>query len=81
MPRPSTSSLFYEVYEHLPNDTDLTVFKRLGLAGINFAAIGHVVHYHTPLDNLENVRPSLVSTDGLCTPATTCAFVMTCPAA
>lgn len=64
LPRPSTSSLFYQVYDMLPNDTDLTVFKRLGLAGINFAAIGHVAHYHTPLDNLEHVRPSLVQDHG-----------------
>lgn len=64
LPRPSTSSLFYEVYELLPNDTDLTVFKRIGLAGINFAAIGHVVHYHTTLDDLENVQPSLVQDHG-----------------
>lgn len=64
LPRPATSSLFYEVYELLPNDTDLTVFKRLGLAGVNFAAIGHVVHYHTPLDNQANARPSLVQDHG-----------------
>ncbi len=64
LPRPATSSLFYEVYELLPNDTDLTVFKRLGLTGVNFAAIGHVAHYHTPLDNFTHVRPSLVQDHG-----------------
>lgn len=64
LPRPSTSSLFYEAYEMLPNDTDLTVFKRLGLAGLNFAAIGGVTHYHTPLDNLEHVHGSLVQDHG-----------------
>ena len=64
MTRPSTSSLFYEVYRLLPNDTDLTVFKRLGLAGINFAAIGHVAHYHTLLDSLEHVQPALVQDHG-----------------
>ena len=64
LPRPATSSLFYEIYEMLPNDTDLTVFKRAGLAGVNFAAIGHVAHYHTPLDNLAHVRPSLVQDHG-----------------
>jgi hypothetical protein len=64
LPRPSTSSLFYTVYELLPNDTDLTVFKRVGLAGVNFGAIGHIAHYHTPLDNLAHVRPSLVQDHG-----------------
>jgi hypothetical protein len=52
--RPHTSSLYYEIYNRLPNDTDLTVFKRAGKAGLNFAAIGGVNRYHTPNDNLEN---------------------------
>ena len=49
--RPVTTSLFVSIYELLPNDTDLTVFKRAGMQGINFAAIGNVQAYHTPLDN------------------------------
>jgi hypothetical protein len=55
LPRPSTTSLFATIYDMLPNDTDLTVFKRAGLAGLNFANIGVVARYHTPLDNLENL--------------------------
>jgi len=55
LPRPTTASLFASIYEMLPNDTDLTVFKRAGLAGLNFANIGVVARYHTPLDNLEHV--------------------------
>src|SRR5437764_3843078 len=55
MPSPTTASLFASIYEMLPNDTDLTVFKRAGLAGLNFANIGVVARYHTPLDNLEHV--------------------------
>jgi hypothetical protein len=51
LPRPATSSLFFNIYELLPNDTDLTVFKRAGDTGINFANIGEVAHYHTPLDD------------------------------
>jgi hypothetical protein len=50
--RPATSSLFPFVYERLPNDTDLTVFKRAGLEGVNFSWIGGVSRYHTPLDDL-----------------------------
>ena len=64
LPRPWTNSLLYEAYEMLPNDTDLTVFKAAGLAGVNLAAIGRVAHYHTPLDNLANVSPSLVQDHG-----------------
>ena len=64
LPRPATSSLFYEIYSLLPNDTDLTVFKRAGLAGINFAAVGGVAQYHTPRDNLENVHGALLQDHG-----------------
>jgi len=55
-PSPLSSSLFYEVYKFLPNDTDLTVFKQHGLEGINFAHAELEPHYHTPLDNLENLN-------------------------
>lgn len=54
-PAPLSSSLFYEVYKFLPNDTDLTVFKKYGLQGLNFAHADRLPHYHTPLDNLENL--------------------------
>jgi hypothetical protein len=53
LPRPSASSVFYEIYRRLPNDTDLTVFKRHGMQGINFAFIGDPARYHTPSDRLE----------------------------
>jgi hypothetical protein len=52
--RPATNSIFYEAYKQLPNDTDFTVFKADGYQGLNFAFIGGVNQYHTPLDNLEN---------------------------
>lgn len=54
-PRPTTSSLFHAVYSRLPNDTDLTVLRRAGLAGLNFAPIGGIARYHTPLDNLDHL--------------------------
>ncbi|WP_019029210.1 M28 family peptidase [Colwellia piezophila] len=54
-PAPLSSSLFYEVYKFLPNDTDLTIFKKHGLQGLNFAHADRLPHYHTPLDNLENL--------------------------
>jgi len=52
-PHPSGSSLTYEIYKHMPNDTDMTVFKKSGAAGLNFAFIGHWEAYHTPLDNTQ----------------------------
>jgi hypothetical protein len=50
-PHPSGSSLTYDVYKHMPNDTDMTVFRQTGSAGLNFAFIGGWEAYHTPLDN------------------------------
>jgi Peptidase family M28 len=64
LPRPATSSLYYDIYELLPNDTDLTVFKRAGLAGVGFGHIGRPIHYHTPLDNFANLTPSTVQHHG-----------------
>jgi len=61
---PATSSLFYAVYKQIPNDTDFTVFKAAGYQGANFAYIGDVVQYHTPLDNFENTSPSSLQHDG-----------------
>jgi len=49
-PYPSGNSLTYEIYKRMPNDTDLTVFKNFGAAGLNFAFIGNWAAYHTPLD-------------------------------
>ena len=54
--RPLTSSLFVRAYQQMPNDTDFTVFRReLNGMGFNFACVGGVQHYHTPLDALANV--------------------------
>jgi hypothetical protein len=50
-PRPVASSLMYEAYQRLPNDTDMTVFKEAGAAGLNFAYAGRLTHYHTALDS------------------------------
>ena len=64
LPRPATSSLYYDIYELLPNDTDLTVFKRVGLAGVGFGNIGRPIHYHTPLDNFANTAPRTLQHHG-----------------
>jgi Peptidase family M28 len=52
--RPDSGSIFYEIYKRLPNDTDFTVFKRAGKEGLNFAWLGDVSDYHTPLDDLRH---------------------------
>ena len=50
-----TTSVFYTVYTLLPNDTDVTVFKRAGKICVNFAAIGGVENYHRATDDLAHV--------------------------
>jgi hypothetical protein len=54
-PFPVAHSLSYEIYKLLPNDTDLTVFKKAGFPGLNFAYINGLSHYHTLLDNVGEV--------------------------
>jgi len=52
---PMANSLSYEVYKRLPNDTDMTVFKKAGMAGLNFAYIDGIARYHTRADSVENI--------------------------
>jgi hypothetical protein len=63
--RPSTSSISYSVYKRLPNDTDFTVYKAAGYQGLNFAFIGDVAQYHTPLDDFQNANPSSMQHHGV----------------
>jgi len=57
---PITSSVFATIYQLLPNDTDLTVFKRRPspVPGLNFAFVGDPARYHTPADSLANLSPA-----------------------
>ena len=64
VPRPSANSLSYEIYQQLPNDTDLTMFKNAGIAGLNFSFIDKSQHYHTALDNLDELDPRSVQHQG-----------------
>lgn len=51
--RPVTSSLFYEVYKRMPNDTDFSLTKTLA-PGLNFANVRGIENYHTPLDAVDS---------------------------
>lgn len=62
--RPMTNSLYYVVYKQLQNDTDFTVFKSAAYQGFNFAFIGHVGRYHTPLDNVANASADSIQHQG-----------------
>lgn len=62
--RPQASSLFYEIYNLLPNDTDVTVFKRAGKAAVNFGGVRGVNWYHTPLDDFAHASPRTMQHHG-----------------
>ncbi|MGK7876947.1 MAG: M20/M25/M40 family metallo-hydrolase [Xenococcaceae cyanobacterium] len=52
---PVANSLMYSIYKNLPNNTDLTIFKEAGWAGLNFSYINGLIHYHTMTDSVENI--------------------------
>jgi hypothetical protein len=59
-----TTSLADDLFRMLPNDTDLTVFARAGMRGLNFAFIGGAGHYHTPRDDLDHLSAGSVQDMG-----------------
>ena len=60
----ATSSLFADIYRHLPNDTDLTLFIRAGIPSVNFAIAENVQAYHSPLDRLSTLSPASLQMQG-----------------
>ena len=62
--RPVTNSLYYVVYKQLQNDTDFTEFKGAGYQGFNFAFIGNVGRYHTPLDDVTHADARSIQQQG-----------------
>jgi hypothetical protein len=60
----ATSSISDEIYKYMPNDTDLTPALAAGLPGANFAFVGDVAAYHTPLDRRANLDPRSVQQQG-----------------
>jgi Peptidase family M28 len=62
--RPTTNSFYYVGYQALPNDTDFTVFKAAHYQGFNFAYIGDVGRYHTPLDTWASANSSSIQQQG-----------------
>jgi hypothetical protein len=63
-PHPVSNSFLYEIYRVLPNDTDFTIFKKAGFAGLNFAYINDVTSYHTRLDTIANVNEQSLQHQG-----------------
>lgn len=63
-PLPVASSLFYEAYRHLANDTDFTPLKQAGLTGLNFAYVGGYSYYHSPADTPAHLDPGSLQHQG-----------------
>ncbi len=52
---PIASSLAYEVYKLMPNNSDFTIYKNLGYSGFNTAFIESFVDYHSMTDSPEKL--------------------------
>lgn len=63
--RPVASSLSYELYKLLPNDTDFSAFKKLETAGLNFAFFDDAERYHTALDTAAGLDERSLQHHGL----------------
>lgn len=64
VPQQVTSSMLYEMYKKMPNDTDMTSFKRAGVAGLNFAAIENPAAYHLHTDSIANLDQRTLQQQG-----------------
>src|SRR5215813_1637019 len=64
VPDANATSLGYEVSKRMANPTDLTVFKRAKLAGMNFAFIDHPELYHSPADDPAHLDPRSLQEQG-----------------
>ncbi len=49
------SSLSYEIYRRMPNDTDMSISKGEGIPGLNFAFVSGLADYHAATDTPENL--------------------------
>jgi hypothetical protein len=64
VPHPRSSSLYGEIYRRIPNDTDFSAFRDAELAGLNFAYIEGLLHYHTELDDVAHLDPRSLAHHG-----------------
>ena len=62
---PVSNSLVYSIYKMLPNDTDLTVFRKNGnIQGYNFAFIDGHYNYHTAQDDINHLDKNTLAHQG-----------------
>ncbi len=57
---PVSYSLATAIYQVMPNDTDFTLFRENGMNGVNFAVVEGIEHYHTSLDNYNELNASSI---------------------
>ena len=73
--RPMASSLNADIYDLLPNDTDMTEFLGLDIDAANYAISDGAHFYHTPRDNLANLDQRSLAHMGMNGLAATEAFL------
>lgn len=62
---PVSNSLMYSIYKILPNDTDLTIFrKNSNIQGYNFAFIDGHYNYHTAQDDVTHLNENTLAHQG-----------------
>ncbi|PHS38099.1 MAG: hypothetical protein COA91_08815 [Robiginitomaculum sp.] len=61
---PVANSLSYEIYKLLPNDTDYSIYRDMGVAGLNFAFTGDVALYHSARDDIAHLDKSSLQHHG-----------------
>ena len=52
----TASSLGYEIYKRMPNDSDMSISRGEGIPGLNFAFISGLHDYHSRGDSAENLN-------------------------
>jgi Peptidase family M28 len=63
-PHPVATSLSMDIYRLMPNDTNLSIFKRAGMDGLNFAFCRGLSYYHTTDDTPANLDPRSLQHQG-----------------
>ncbi|NLV44135.1 MAG: M20/M25/M40 family metallo-hydrolase [Candidatus Hydrogenedentes bacterium] len=62
--KPRATSIMFDFYDRMPFGSDFGAYKREGFPGLNIAYIDDFAHYHTKLDNPENVSLASVQHHG-----------------
>ncbi len=62
--KPRATSIMFDFYDRMPFGSDFGSYKREGFPGLNVAYIDDFAHYHTKLDNPDNVSLASVQHHG-----------------